>query len=470
MDEKTNEQIQKKRKTHYVFSLLRPFSPYLLQMNTKTNILLFIITILSFQSQGQSRWTLDSCIAYSLENNYNIKQKLLELEQNRIELQSSKMNVLPDLSASIGQSFDFGRAPGANAVIEENTQSTTSLGVSLSVPLFQGLQNHYRIASNKLNLQASLHELEQTRENIALNVTAYFLQVLLYREIYEIAQQQVELSKNQVIRIDELVKNGKSANSELFNMQATLAADELNVVETQNNYHLAKLELAQLINVPQIQDFDIIMPQELDMNILINMNFDLQALTSYSLENRPSIKAASLRLEKGKKDIKLMQSGWYPSLYLSANYGTGYYHIFQNNMINTPFNTQLTNNSREVISLSLNVPIFDRLSTFHNVKRSRVNLQMQQIVLEESKRNLEKEIYQAYTNALAAKNKYLAAEKSSLAAELAFQYEELKYEEGKSTSYTYNEAKLRCQQAQSETIQSKYQYALRIRVLEFYGK
>ena len=447
-----------------------PPLPYLLYMKSKAKILLLAITFLSFQLNAQSQWTLDNCITYALENNYSIKQKLLELEQTKIELQSSKMNRLPDLSASVGQSFDFGRAPGANAVIEENTQSTTSLGISMSVPLFQGLQNHYRVASNKLNLQASLHELEQTRENIALNVTAYFLQVLLYKEIYEIAKQQVELSQNQVVRIDELVKNGRSANSELFNMQATLAADEFNVVETQNNYQLAKLDLAQLMNVPQVQDFDIIMPQELDMNILMNRNFDLQALTLYSIENRPAIKAASLRLEKGAKDIKLMQSGWYPSLYLSASYGTGYYYIFQDNMINTPFNTQLTNNSREAVSLSLNIPIFDRLSTFNNVKRARVNLRMQQIVLEESKRNLEKEIYQAYTNALAAKNKYLAAEKSSSAAELAFQHEELKYGEGKSTSYTYNEAKLRYQQAQSETIQSKYQYALRVRVLEFYGK
>lgn len=439
-------------------------------MRYKVHILLFIVVISSIYLPAQPAWTLDSCIAYALENNYTIKQKLLEMEQNKIELQSSKMNVFPSINASIGQSFDFGRAASVNAIIQDNTQSTTSLEFGLNVPLFQGLQTHYKVASNKLNLQASLHDLDQARENITLNITAYFLQVLLYKEIYEIAQEQAKLSQNQVTRIEELVKNGKNSNSELYNIQATLAADELNIVEAQNNYQLAKLDLSQLMNVQNVHDFDIIMSHELDMNVLLNKTFDLKAITMHSLGNRPGIKAASLRLEKGEKDIKLMQSGWYPSLNLSASYGTGYYYIFQDNMINFPFNTQLKNNSREVISLSLKIPIFDKLSTFNNVKRSRVNLQMQHINLEETKRNLEKEIYQAYGNALASKNKYLAAEKSASAAELAFQYEELKYEEGKSTGHDYSEAKLKHQRALSEVIQSKYQYALRVRVLEFYGK
>ena len=439
-------------------------------MNIKTSILVSFVFILSIKTSAQTIWTLDSCIAYALENNYTIKQKLLEMEQNKIELQSSKMNVFPSVSASIGQSFDFGRAAGANAIIEDNTQSTTSLGIGLSVPLFQGLKTHYQVASNKLNLQASLHDLNQARENITLNITAYFLQVLLYKEIYEIAQEQVKLSQSQVIRVEELVKNGKSSNSELYNIQATSAADELYTVEAQNNYQLAKLDLAQLMNVQNIHDFDIVMSGELDMNVLLNKTFDLEAITMYSLGNRPGIKAASIRLEKGEKDIKLMQSEWYPSLNLSASYGTGYYYIFQDNMINFPFNTQLKNNSREMVSLSLNIPIFDKLATFNSVKRSRVNLRMQQINLEETKRNIEKEIYQAYGNALASKNKYLAAEKSASAAELAFQYEEIKYEEGKSTGHDYSEAKLKHQKALSEVIQAKYQYTLRVRVLEFYGE
>jgi outer membrane protein len=440
-------------------------------MNYKKHILIFFIVVSSLCVSAQTMWTLDSCIAFALENNYTVKQKLLELEQNKIELHSSKMNLLPSVNASVGQSFDFGRAAGANAVIENNTQSTTSFGVGLNVPLFQGLQNHYQIKSNKLNLQASLHDLDQTRENITLSITAYFLQVLLCKEMYEIAKEQVVLSKSQVTRVEELVKNGKSSNSELYNIQATLAADELNEIETQNNYQLAKLDLAQLMNIKKdVLEFDVLMPRELDMQVLMDKTFDLQQLTIYSMGNRPGIKAASLRLEKGKKDIKLMQSGWYPSLHLNASYGTGYYYVFQNDWTNPVFNTQMLRNSREMISLSLNIPIFDRLSTFNNVRRSRVSLQMQQIVLEETKNNLEKEIYQAYANALAAKNKYLAAEKSASAAELAFQYEEVKYEEGKSTSHAYSEAKLRHQQALSEVVQAKYQYALRIRVLEIYGR
>jgi outer membrane protein len=419
---------------------------------------------------AQSAWTLERCIAYALENSYTVKQKLVEKEQRRIQYQSSRMNALPAVSLSAGQNFDFGRAAAANAVIVDNTQATTSFGIGMNIPLFQGLQNYYTIASNRLDMQASVYDLEQARENTELNVTAYFLQVLLSQEIHLIAEQQVELSRSQLVRIEELVQSGRYPQSELYTIQANIASDELHAVEALNNYRLALLDLAQLMNIADIQNFDIVPSEAIDMDALIGRTVDLQSLVLHALDNRPAMKVAALQLQKGEKDIKVMQSQWYPTLSLSASYGTGYYHAFQQNITNLPFDMQLKNNSREMISLSLNIPLFDRLSAYHNVKLSKVNLLYRQLDMEEAKRKIEKEIYLAHTSAVASQNKYEAALKSVSAAQLAFQYEEMKYKEGKSTGFSFNEAKINYQKAQSEEVQAKYQYVLRMKILDFYGK
>jgi outer membrane protein len=441
----------------------------------KIKCLSLFIVILSIGNIGfsQNKWSLESCVNYALENNFTIKKQLLALESKKVELSASKMNVLPSVYGSVGQDLSFGRAAAANGLIENNSQSTTTLGVSLNLPLFEGLKNYYQVASDKLELTAIMHDFEQAKENIELNIASYYLQVLLYKEMLLVAQSQVQLSESQVARIDELVKNGKSSDSELYTAKATLSSDRVSLAEAENNLRLAKLDLAQLMNVTDTESFDIADDAgQNNIDEYLDQNIDLASIKNNALQNRPGIKAAAARIAMSEKDIKIARSGWYPTLSLAASYGTGYYYVFQNSLLasNLPFNTQLNNNSREIVSLSLSIPIFDQLSTYHNVKLSKISLMSQEIELEETKVNILKEIEQAYTNAVAAREKYTAAQASVDASRIAFQYEEVKYNSGASTNYEYNDAKIKHVKSQSELIQSKFDFLFRLKILEYYGK
>jgi len=110
---------------------------------TIINLKHVVSTLFIFASafcQGQEKWSLDSCIRYALENNFTVKQTLLELESKKVSLHTTKMSILPSVSASVGQSIDFGRGTTATGLIENNSQTTTSLGVGVNLPLFQGLR------------------------------------------------------------------------------------------------------------------------------------------------------------------------------------------------------------------------------------------------------------------------------------------------------------------------------------------
>lgn len=442
-------------------------------MKHKQSILILVFLFLIFSVRSQTKWTLDSCIHYALENNFTVKQKMLEIETQKIQLRMTKNSLLPAVNASMGQDFDFGRAASANAVIVDNSQSTTSFGVGFSVPLFEGFRTHYQISSNKLNVLAVEEDLKLAENNIEISVTAYYLQVLLCREIYKVAQEQLTQSKDELKRIETLVQSGKSPESEIYTQKATVANDELSVTEAYNNLILAKLDLTQLMNIQADESFDVDETNIYTENAsLPELNGNKQRIIDSCLQYNPAIKAARLRLEKSKKDIKVSQAGYYPSLSLSASYGTGYYLILPDNVANgnLPFGKQMSNNSREMIALSLTIPLFDKMATYNNVNLSKINYSFYEIQREEVKNNLIKEIEQAYTNAMVSKDKYSAAQKAKEASSLALYYEEAKYKAGSSTIYDYSNAKIRYQQALSKEIQTKFDYIFRIKILEFYAK
>lgn len=85
--------------------------------------------------------------------------------------------------------------------------------------------------------------------NLSLNVTNYYFQILLNKEIYRIAQEQIRLTKEQEIRTRILIENGKVPQSQLYDVKAQLADDELVATEARNSLRLSFLDLMQLMEL-----------------------------------------------------------------------------------------------------------------------------------------------------------------------------------------------------------------------------
>lgn len=417
--------------------------------------------------------SLQECVDFALEHNYSVKQRILERESKHVQLKATKTSIAPSLGANIGQAFDFGTSALASATVVNTTQSTTNFGIGLNMDIFRGLRTHHQIKSDKLDLEATLFDIENAKENIELMVTAFFLQILLNKEILEVFKTQVELSQEQVSRIEILVNNGKSSDAELFAAKSTLANDQVSVVEANNSVRLSILDLAQLMNYPNVALFDIITDGDQDdIDEILSKNIDVYGVVENALENRPAIRAALMRIEQAKRNIKVHQSGWYPTLGFNASFGTSYFYRFEEIALipNEPFGVQFKNHARQSLGLSLYIPIFDKLSTHYNVKQQKIYVKTQELQLEETKRTLIKEIEQAYVNAVASKEKYLASLVANTSSQIAFQYEEVKYNAGSSTNFEFNDAKNRYLQAKSKLIQAKFDFLFRVKILEFYGR
>ena len=174
-------------------------------------------------------------------------------------------------------------------------------------------------------------------------------------------------------------------------------------------------------------------------------------------------------LESQKKQLKVARSSYFPQLNFGASYTNGYYHYYTGDVESLSFSDQLNQNGRKTIGFSLSIPLFNRFQVRNSVRQAKLGIRNQELLMENTKKTLYKEIQQAYYDATAAQEKYLASGKSVEASEEAFRYAEDRYNAGKSTVFEFNEAKTKYAQSLVEQAQAKYNFILRAKILDFYN-
>ncbi len=428
--------------------------------------------LLSFSIQSQSAWSLRQCIDYAVEHNIEIKQQDLAVKGAEIDLNSSKNQRLPDLGASVNQGFNFGRSgdPLTGTRVAQ-TASLTSLSVSTGIPIFTGFRISNQIKANQQSLYAAMAGLDKAKENMELQIASYFLDVLFKKEILKVFKEQVSLTQKQVNRTSILVETGKVAESQLYDIKAQLAKDQLNVTTSDNDLRLSLLNLTQVLNLQDTESFDVEAPQLTETVMVEDVLAGLvrpDIVYSDAVQKRPHVKEAEFNLESTKKSLKVAEAGYWPTLTFQAGYSNNIGHVYDSKISNASIADQLKENYNMQFGFSLSIPIFDRFQTRNRVRQAHLNIENQQLILENVKLNLYKEIQQAYQNATAAQAKYMSTEKAFDASSESFKYAEERYQIGKSSVFEYNEAQTKLISSKSEQIQAKYDFVFRSKILDFY--
>lgn len=406
-------------------------------------------------------WSLQECMDWALEHNLTVARQETTLEKSEIDKNTAQWSWVPNVNASAGENFNFGRGIGGDNTYEYGNSSSTSFSLNSGMTLFDGLATPNRIQLAKLNLESATADLEKVRDDIRVSVAKAYVQVLYNYEIADVAREQVSIDSLQVVRLEGMVEHGKASAAELSQQKASLAQSRLTMVQASNNVRSAVLDLAQLLDLPVWQGFAVVRPVVSPDPVLLSSPDDIYA---DAVNIRPAVKAEELRLEGTERSIRIAKAQYYPSLSLSGGLGTNYYSSFSSQN----FWDQLHNNFSQYVGLSLSIPIFNKFSTRNQVRTAKVNQVAQEIQLQQVKRSLYKEIVQAWNGATAAQAKLLSANEAQAAARDAFQLMEAKYENGKATLTEFNESRNRLVKALSDAVQATYEYAFQVQLLDFY--
>lgn len=426
-------------------------------------VVVSLIGVCSLQAQSK-KWTLAECIDYAVEHNIEVKQSRNQVLSLKVQKNSLRNSFLPDLNAGASQNFTYGRSLNQNNTYENSNIQNSSFSVSTELPIFVGFKRTASLSQNKFDLLAAEANRELIENNLSLNVTGAYFQILLNKEIYRIALEQIQLTKEQEARTLLLIENGKAAESQLYDVRAQLADDELTATEAKNSLRLAFLDLAQLMELKGYEDFDI---DSLGGNVAVSDTLSPLHIYQDALTCMPQIQQAFYSLQSKAKGVKIAKSGYYPTISFAAGINTGYYN--DGSRLSETFRRQFSNNMQKSLCFTISIPLFDRFSTRNQVRAARIEEDNARLALENEKKQLYKDIEQAYTDAVSAYEKYKSTTKAVVANQEAHRYALEKYAAGKSTVFEYNEIKMKLADTLSKQSQAKYTYLLKKRILTFYS-
>lgn len=447
----------------------------------KAQVLLFIFLFSVLLAIGQKNYSLEQCIQQAIENNLQIKQSKNSEKLNENTFFQSKANFAPNLNAnsSIARSWGRNQDPSTFQLIETQSDFVQS-GISSNVTLFNGLTNHYTMERNKVNLATSRITTEKIKNNISLNIALLFIQVILDKEQIKIAEENLKLDETRITRTEKLYEKGVIVEGELLNLQAQLSADKLNLQTLQNQLKKDKLSLLQAMDVPVNEEFDIVVPDIPEPNIILP---DIQSIYDYALQNMPEIKEQQGRIRSSQLNVKITQANYYPVLSLFANvnaratffkpYEVTTFDFTTNQFVNKriapdDFFTQYNRNLGKSVGISLQVPIFSRFSVRTNAANAKLDVLNQELQLKSVQNQLIKDIQQAYIDVQNAQERYNSLQNQLKYLEKAYQYAQKRFEAGAINSVDLLTTQNNLQKTQSEILQAKYNLIFRSKVLDFY--
>ncbi|HNW55084.1 MAG TPA: TolC family protein, partial [Bacteroidales bacterium] len=416
-------------------------------------IIPFFLLITAVKSQEV--WTLEKCVEYALSNNIQVKQQLLQVKSESALLQQDKLSLLPSLNGGASHGYNFGQTVDryTNQFATSRVQ-TDNFYLGSSLTLFDGFQKINQVKQRKSDLEATRYETDKFMDDISLNIATGYLQILFYNELAKTAEKQLKATELQAQRLKTLVDAGALAEGDYFTIEAQKASENSQFVSAQNNLFIARLTLAQMLDLPNLDGFEIEYP-DLDMATQPSLSIKPDQIYEYALETQPSIKSAQSKVKSSEIGLSMAQGGQSPTLSLQGSLGTGYsgaaqvFDTLTNEYITKSWNDQINDNFNKSFSINLNVPIFNGWSTRTNISRAKINVENQKYNLELSKLQLRKTIQQAYVDAKAALNNYEASTAGVNAAHESFRYAEQKFNVGTLNSVDYNNAKKDLEKAES---------------------
>jgi len=449
-------------------------------------ILFFLSAQISF-AQLTEKWSLEKCVSYAVENNLTIRQSAINANISSKNDLQSKLNLLPSIDANGSFSDNFGNGfnPQTYSFAEGTSQSFQGV-IQANWTLFTGLQQLNNVQKARYDLLASKYDYENAKNNIILSVASDYLQILLNKEIEQVAEQQRGLTAAQEETIKERIKAGALPETSIYDIESQLGRDEVNIVTNKNTVYLSILALEQLLQLIPSDSFDVETPMVSTDNLADLNTLSAHSVYEFAVETQPSILGADARVKSADASRKATIGSVSPTLSAFATLSSGYFsqdvkvlgYTYDTlagiaiptgeNTTKTTFFDDLKTNFRTSVGLSLDIPLFSRGQKVLNIQKSKLQEQINELQLETAKNQLRQDIEQAYANAKAAAESYLANKKSLEASQKAYDATDIRYKAGMASNFDMQQTKNNLLSAESQMIQAKYTYVFRLKILDFY--
>jgi outer membrane protein len=466
-------------------------------------LLLSIQCVLGNPVLAQDAWTLNACIEHAATHNLEIQRGQNTLELAEVNTLQSQLAFLPSINLNGGYYWNFGLTidPISNTR-QPGSRQTLGTTASTNWTIFGGGRNYNQLQQAKMNEVAALYQLDELRNNVSISVASSYLQILVNKQLLEVAEEQLKASEQSFKRTQILYENGALSKDNYLQAMAQVKSDEGNAISTRNALVLSKLMLYQMLQLEEdFESFDVVAPK-VDLSAGALRGYNNEELLASAVEKQPSVKLAQANISASEYAAKLAAGGRYPSVAFSAQlnsnyvqglpYFTDYYTLTTytlvenpvtgsidqvpqeiyvpdpNSMVEYTVGNQLMDNWNQFVGIGIQVPIFNSGQVHSAVQRAKIQKHNAYLDLRQSELNVRQTIERAYLDAVGALAVYEASKSAAEASKEALENARTNYELGTISAFDFSLSQNQYVAAESRAIQSKYDYLFKVKVLEFY--
>jgi outer membrane protein len=479
----------------------------------KRNTLLaaFALFFCATAASGQEKWDLKRVVEFAWANNISIKQSDIQARIAEVNLTQNRWQQYPNANFSTNTGLQWGRS------IDPTTNQFTSnqllyqgFNLNAGVDVFNWSRIRNGIISARYEADASRADVEKVKNDIALSVASYYLQVLLSRQQVNVARVQMEQTRSQMQLTRKKVDAGALPEVDALTLEGQYANDSSNYIGAMATADQNLLTLKAVLNFDASLPFDIESPP-VDA-IPVDPILELQPETVYqvALKNQPAQKANALRLLSHEANIKSLRGAFYPTISIGGGLGTNFantnskvtsvtfigyqppqpgtpavnvggiltpiqepsYQVTQGKKsfseLWTGWGTQINNNFRQNLGITISVPIINGGSARFNVERAKLNYQAANLTKIDTDQKLKNDIYQAYYSATAAMQKFNATKATVLATQKTYDFAVKRFDLGLLSTFDLITSQNNLTRSKLDLVYAQFDYVFKMKVLEFY--
>ena len=438
--------------------------------NCFTLVMWFLGALTTVKAQDTITMNLKDCMNYAVEHSTKMRVQQADNRDAQIDRRDAILAAFtPQVSGNTYAYYNFGRSIDP----ETNTYTVVTSfhnGYSLSagIELFNGFRAVNNLKITKTAQQMGLTKEQQTEDQICLATMEAYCNVLYYTELEKALQGQVATAEKSLQLASRQEELGLKSHADVVQMQSDLAERKYQLTTCHNNLNNAIITLKDVMFWP-IED-----PMKIDggiaqQSLWVTAPVDAQTMVAQAQQSIPSVLLAEGTMKNAQLALKTAQWQLLPSLALYGGWSSSYFtYPGRDGYVPTPYFDQIKNNRGEYVQLSLNIPIYNRLSSHSSIAKRKNAYDRAQADYDQALRDVEAEVLRAVADRDGASDALKQAEARATLQTEAFALNGKRFEQGLISSIEYQTASNSYLNALAEQLNARLQYFIKNSVVNYY--
>lgn len=385
--------------------------------------------------------TLENAIRIGLQNQNTLAISQSRLEASRARIKRAMASYYPQITPT----FDYSNQhtnfrSGGVRLPTTSEQSVTQIG--LRQLIFDMGRREANVLISRYNVRASEYDVLDARQDVIVNVSTAYYDLLRRKELVRVAQASVDRAQTTLEATRAFAEAGTGPKKDILQAEADLDNARVQLLVAQNDVRLAQTSLKNAMGI--ITPVAIITPDTpLEAPSLEPDRRTAADYLALAYENRPDLKRDAAGIDANRHSVKIAQIN--AGLLIEADF-TGSYRFDPN-----------PGDSRTFLA-TFSYPLFDAGASRASVQEAKAGLEQSRQQLELSRQSVQLEVENSYLLREEARARISATQAALRAAQLNFEAAREAQKEGAGTIIDVITAQTQLVTAETNAVQAIYDF------------